>query len=174
MRSSLGWRRPAARIIDTALLVAPVVWVFWELAGPPPGPGVDDYRLMFQILAGFGSVVWIVVGWPVYEALAVAASGRTIGKWITGLCVVSADAGRIRVGSLIGRTSLVVGSFVVTFLIALRLWFVYPALTLIPVAALGLSQAIPALLGRRTWLDKASGSDVVRWGRMTGPASKSQ
>jgi uncharacterized RDD family membrane protein YckC len=166
MGGSVGWRRPAARIIDTALLAAPVVWVFWALAGPPP-PDVDDYRLMFQILAGFGSVVWFVVVWPIYEALAVAVSGRTFGKWITGLCVVSIDAGRIRVGSLLGRTLLLVGSFVVTSLIALWLWFVYPALIVIPVAALGLSQAIPALRGRRTWLDVATGSDVVRWGRLT-------
>jgi uncharacterized RDD family membrane protein YckC len=165
---SVGWRRPAARIIDAALLVAPVVWVFWALAGPPPPPDIpDDYRLMFQIFAGFGSALWFVVGWPIYEALAVAVSGRTFGKWITGLCVVDADAGRIRVGSLLGRTLLVVGSFVVVFLIALWLWFLYPPLAVIPVAALGLSQAIPALRGQRTWLDLATGSDVVRWGRLT-------
>jgi uncharacterized RDD family membrane protein YckC len=165
----VGWRRPVARTIDTALLVAPVVWVFWALAGPPPGPDTDDYRLMFQIAAGFGSVVWIVVGWPIYEALAVAVAGRTFGKWVTGLCVVSADAGRIRVGSLLGRTLLVMGSFVVALLVGLWLWFVYLPLAIGPVVALAVSQAIPALLGERTWLDMATGSDVVRWGRLTGP-----
>jgi uncharacterized RDD family membrane protein YckC len=171
VRGSVGWRRPAARIIDVALLVAPIVWVFWALAGPPPPPDVpDDWRLMFQMLAGFGSVLWVVVGWPIYEALAVAVSGRTVGKWITGLCVVDEDAGRIRVGSLLGRTLLLVGSFVVAFLIGLWLWFVYPPLAVIPVAALGLSQAIPVLRGQRTWLDLATGSDVVRRKRLSGPS----
>jgi len=166
----MGWRRPAARIIDLALLAAPVVWVFWRLAGPP-SDGPDDWRLMFQIIAVIGSIVWVVVGWPVYEALAVAMCGRTVGKWITGLCVVDEDAGRIRVGSLLGRTLLVVGSFVVAFLIALQLWVVYPALIVIPAAALGLSQAIPALLGERTWVDLMTGTDVVRWGRFV-PAGR--
>jgi uncharacterized RDD family membrane protein YckC len=171
-RSSMGWRRPAARLIDIALLAAPVVWVFWALRGTTPANSVDDYRLMFQILAAIASFVWFVVGWPIYEALAVAISGRTFGKWITGLCVVDADAGRIRVGSLLGRTLLVVGSFVVTFFIALRLWGVYPPLAILPAAALVLSQAIPALLGQRTWLDIATGTDVVRWGRLTsGPSA---
>ena len=171
VRSSMGWRRPVARVIDLALLAAPVVWVFSALPGPPPPDIPDDWGLGLKILAGIGSILWVVVGWPIYEALAVAISGRTFGKWITGLCVVDEDAGRIRVGSLLGRTLLVVGSFVVTFLIALRLWFVYPALILIPVAALGLSQAIPAALGRRTWVDLATGSDVVRSGRFT-PAGR--
>lgn len=169
VRSSMGWRRPAARIIDLALLAAPVVWVFSILPGPPPLDIPDDWGLGLKILAVIGSVLWFVVGWPIYEALAVAVSGRTFGKWITGLCVVDADAGRIRVGSLLGRTLLVVGSFVVVFLIALWFWFLYPPLAVIPVAALGLSQAIPALRGQRTWLDLATGSDVVRRGRLLGP-----
>ena len=170
IRSSMGWRRPAARIIDLALLAAPVVWVFWRLAGPPPSPGIpDDWRLVAQLFAGIGSILWVVVGWPIYEALAVAIFGRTFGKWITGLCIVDQDKGRIRVGSLLGRTFLVVATFVVTFLIALRLWFVYPPLAVVPLAALGLSQAIPAFRGQRTWLDLATGSDVVRKGRVVGP-----
>jgi uncharacterized RDD family membrane protein YckC len=169
VRSSMGWRRPTARIIDLALLAAPVVWVFSILPGPPPPDIPDDWGLGLKILAVIGSILWVVVGWPIYEALSVAVFGRTFGKWITGLCVVDEDEGRIRVGSLLGRTLLVVGSFVVTLLIALRLWFVYPPLAVIPLAALGLSQAIPALRGQRTWLDLASGSDVIRKGRLLGP-----
>ena len=169
VRSSMGWRRPTARIIDLALLVAPIVWVFSTLPGPPP-PGIpDDWGAGLKILAGIGAILWVLVGWPLYEALVVAMTGRTFGKWITGLCVVDKDAGRIRVGSLLGRTFLVVSTFVVTFLIALRLWFVYPPLAVIPLAALGLSQAIPAFWGQRTWLDLASGTDVVRKGRLVGP-----
>jgi len=165
----MGWRRPVARIIDLALLAAPVVWVFSILPGPP-SPGIpDDWGFGLKILAGIGAILWVAVGWPIYEALAVAVSGRTFGKWITGLCVVDEDEGRIRVGSLLGRTILVVVTFVVAVLVAFWLWFVYPPLAVIPLAALGLSQAIPALYGQRTWLDFATGTDVVRKGRLLGP-----
>jgi uncharacterized RDD family membrane protein YckC len=169
---SVRWRRPAARILDMTILVGPVVWVFWRLAGPP-STGPDDYRLMFQILAGIASFVWLVLGWPLYEVLGLAIYGRTLGKWITGVCVVSTDVDRLPTGRLIGRTLLLVASFVVTFLIALRLWFVYPPLAIAAATALGLSQAIPAVLGQRTWLDLATGSDVVRWGRFTGRPQRS-
>lgn len=170
VRSSMGWRRPTARIIDLALIVAPIVWVFWRLAGPPPPPGIpDNWRLGFQLLAAVGAILWVLIGWPIYEALAVATFGRTVGKWITGLCVVDQDQGRIRVGSLLGRTFLVVATFVVTSLIALRLWFVYPPLAAVPLVALGLAEAIPAFRGQRTWLDLATGSDVVQRGRLVGP-----
>jgi uncharacterized RDD family membrane protein YckC len=169
---SVRWRRPAARILDMTILVGPVVWVFWRLAGPP-STGPDDYRLMFQILAGIASFVWLVLGWPVYEVLGLAIFGRTLGKWVTGVCVVSKDDDRVPTGRLIGRTLLVVGSFVLTFLIALRLWFVYPPLAIGAAAALVLSQTIPAVLGQRTWLDLATGSDVVRWGRFIGRPQRS-
>jgi uncharacterized RDD family membrane protein YckC len=169
---SVRWRRPAARILDMTILVGPVVWVFWRLAGPP-STGPDDYRLMFQILAGIASFVWLVLGWPVYEVLGLAIFGRTLGKWVTGVCVVSTDVDRLPTGRLIARTLLVVGSFVVTFLIALRLWFVYPPLAISAAAALVLSQTIPAVLGQRTWLDLATGSDVVRWGRLIGRPQRS-
>lgn len=169
VRSSMGWRRPAARLIDLALLAAPVVWVFSMLPGPP-SPGIpDDWGFGLKILAVIGTILWVVVGWPIYETLAVAIFGRTFGKWITGLCVVDDDAGRIRVGSLLGRTILVVGSFVVAVLVGLWMWFLYPPLAVIPLAALVLSQTIPALYGQRTWLDLATGSDVVRKGRLLGP-----
>jgi uncharacterized RDD family membrane protein YckC len=147
-----------------------VVWLFRRLPGPPPpNSGVDDWAFGLQILAVLGSIVWFVVLWPIYEAFAVAVSGRTLGKWITGLCVVDVDAGRIRVGSLLGRTALVVGSSIATFLVGAWFWFLYPPLAIMPAAALGLSQAIPALRGERTWLDRATGTDVVRRGRLTEP-----
>ncbi len=166
----MGWRRPAARIIDVALLFAPVVWIFWVLPSEPPAnSGVDDWALGLQLFAVLGSIVWFVVLWPIYEAFAVAVSGRTLGKWITGLCVVDEDSGRIRVGSLLGRTILVVGSSGATFVVGLWCWSLYPPLAIIPVAALGLSQAIPALRGERTWLDRATGTDVVRYSRLTEP-----
>ncbi len=166
---SVGWRRPAARIIDVGLLVAPVVWLFWAVSGQPPKASVDDWQFGLQILAVVGSVVWFLVAWPIYEAVAVAVSGRTLGKWLTGLCVVDEDAGRIRVGSLLGRTFLLVAAFVATFLAGLWFWAIYPPLAAIPVAALALSQAIPALGGTRTWLDVATGTDVIRRSRRVGP-----
>jgi uncharacterized RDD family membrane protein YckC len=170
---SIRWRRPVARALDMTILVGPVVWVFWALAGPPPPPGVDDYRLMFQIFAGIASFVWLGVCWPIYEALAIGMYGRTFGKWVTGVCVVSTDGTRLPAGRLIGRTALVVTSFVVTFFIALRLWFIDPPLAAIAPAALVLSQILPALFGGATWVDQATGSDVVRWGRQTGRPPKS-
>ena len=169
VRNSVSWwRRPLARVIDLALLAAPAVWVFSTLPGPP-SPGIpDDLGAGLWILAWIGTFLWVVVAWPIYEASAVAVSGRTIGKWITGLCVVDEDAGRVRVGSLLGRTILLVGSFVGALVTGWCFWFAYPPLAAVPIAALGLSEVIPALRGERTWLDLASGSDVVRRGRLTG------
>jgi uncharacterized RDD family membrane protein YckC len=165
---SVRWRRPAARVIDLALLIGPVVWLFSAVPSqPPPNSGVDDWAFGVQILAVLASIVWFVVLWPLYEIVAVGVSGRTLGKWITGLCVVDEDSGRIRIGSLFGRTILVVGCFVVAFLAGLWCWFVYPPLAIVPAAALGLSQAIPALRGERTWLDSATGTDVIRCPRLT-------
>lgn|GEM_PF-5830168 len=169
---SVRWRRPIARLLDATIFLGPVVWIFWMLAGPPPGPGVDDYRLMFQIMAGIGSFFWLGVGWPLYEVLAVAMAGRTIGKWVMALCVVGADRSRLSTGRLIGRALLSGGAVVVTGIIALRAWFLYPPLVAVSALALGLSQAIPAALGERTWLDLATGSDVVWWGRFAGKPSR--
>jgi hypothetical protein len=151
---SLWWRRPIARLIDATIFLGPVVWVFWRLAGPPPGPGTDDWRLMFQIMAGIASFLWLGFGWPLYEAMAVALAGRTFGKWVMALAVVGADRSRLSTGRLIGRALLSGGAVVVTGAIALRAWFLYPPLVAVPALALGLSQAIPAALGQRTWLGR--------------------
>ena len=170
---SLWWRRPIARLIDVTIFVGPVVWVFWRLAGPPPSPGTpDDWRLMFQIIAGIASFVWLGFVWPLYETMAVVLTGRTFGKWVMSLAVVGADRRRLTIGPVIGRALLSDVAFVVASALALRSWSIYPPLVGVPALALGLSQAIPAALGQRTWLDLATGSDVVWWGRLANKPSR--
>ena len=123
-------------------------------------------------MAGIASFFWLGAAWPLYETVAVAMAGRTIGKWVMAICVVGADRSRLSAGRLIGRALLSGSAVVVTGVVGLRAWFLFPPLIVVPAVALGLSQAIPVALGQRTWLDLATGSDVVSWGRFAPKPSR--
>jgi uncharacterized RDD family membrane protein YckC len=155
---SAGWRRVAARAVDTALMTAPMVGIFIWANGyyhrNSPG-AVEDYAVLVYVLAAAASLAWAVVGWTLYEYFTTANTGRTLGKWLFGLRVMRAGGAPIGPWRAFGRAIVAM----VTSLTCIPLAFLFNGIGLfIWVAAL----VLPVLFSRRSFVDLIVETCVVR------------
>ena len=92
--SGLWWRRVPARAIDAVLLSPPLWWLYWR-GTHLPDLGLGGVAVVMVLLgAGF---LWIVVGWAIYDLVAVARFGATMGQRVMGIELRTLEGERPRV-----------------------------------------------------------------------------
>lgn len=134
-------QRALALLLDTVVVVAPVVALAVLVDVNPLDEGESATSLLLVTAA------WVAVA-VVYDTVAIARFGRTIGKWALGLAVVRRDdGGRVGWGA------------------ALRRALVPAAAGLVPWIGLALRVAVYLRAGfhplRQGWHDAAAGTLVV-------------
>ena len=155
---SAGWRRVAARTVDSALMAVPIVGIFsWAnryYHQHSPG-AVEDYAVLVYVLAAAASLAWVVVGWTLYEYITTGKTGRTFGKWLLGLRVTDDDGAPIGLWRAFGRAiaSMVTSLTCIPVLmvvkgIGLSIWFI--------------ALVLPVLFSRRSIVDLIVATCVVR------------
>lgn len=91
--SGLWWRRVLACVIDAALLSPPPLWLYWR-GTHLPDLGLGGVAVVLVLLgAGF---LWIAVGWAIYDLVAVARFGATVGRRVAGIELRTFAGGRPR------------------------------------------------------------------------------
>lgn len=92
--SDLWWRRVLARVIDAVLLSPPLWWLYWR-GTHLPDLGLGGVAVVMVLLvAGF---LWVVVGWPIYDLVAVSRFGATVGQRVVDIELRTLAGGRPRV-----------------------------------------------------------------------------
>jgi uncharacterized RDD family membrane protein YckC len=143
-------QRGFARIADEMAIMFPLVLVLTALRASSLGPDPtlsEDVELPLLVLAGLYAVQ------VVYEVVAVAVWGQTIGKWLTGIRVARYTDGARPTWAQSALRCL--------------LWAAPGALGLVLVR-FSVAGALPVFLSawrdplRRAWHDEAGGTIVVR------------
>jgi len=155
---SAGWRRVAARTVDSALMATPIVGVFsWAnryYHQNSPG-AIEDYVALVYVLAAAASLVWVVVGWTLYECITTAKTGRTFGKWLFGLKVTDDGGASIGPWRAFGRAI----ASMVTSLMCIPVLIV---ITWIGLSIWLIALVLPVLFSRRSIVDLIFETCVVR------------
>jgi len=98
------WRRAAAYVMDTALLVFCMVQMqsyFWNsMAGSSAQLGQDT---MLQLVSIATSAWSIVIGWGYFAGMECSPLQATLGKLAVGLYVTDLDRNRLSIGRATGR-----------------------------------------------------------------------
>jgi len=89
------WRRAAAKILDIAIVVAPILLLL-ALAWRSASSEVLGAALIISALGG-------AVVFGIYSAIAECYAGQTVGKYLMGIRVVRESGARISVGQAIVR-----------------------------------------------------------------------
>lgn len=97
-----------------------------------------------------------------YETISVAAGGRTVGKAIAGVRLVTSAGDRVGFPTALGRPLLVSWSSTAAGTLALVSSLRWPPAGLFVALGWALVVLLPVASGHRSWLDAATGTEVVR------------
>ena len=103
------WRRFAAYIIDTIVIIA--VWVILQVATgltfecvSPESTGGADVQVGFSCEStAIGNLVMLVGGWLYFALMETSSRQATLGKMALGIVVTDADGNRLSFGRATGR-----------------------------------------------------------------------
>lgn len=118
------WRRGVAEGVDVLLMAGPAAVAFWrawrhfssELIMQMQGPGAVLPGLKWMLLA----VLWLVVAFFAFSILE-GLTGRTPGKWVTGIKVVRRNLQRCGVGWALLRNLLIIADGFFNYTVGLAL-----------------------------------------------------
>jgi RDD family len=158
---SLRLRRIAGRMLDTALVFAPIGWGGHRVSWHRVVSGPDDWQLLLWIVVIAAGYVWLLVVWPVYETISVASCARTMGKALAGVRVVTTNGERAGFGRALARALLVSWTSAAALTVVIVGQLRWPPAGLVLAMAWLLLSLLPIGAGHRSWLDAATGTEVV-------------
>ncbi len=103
------WRRFAAYILDTIIVVAVLVILHVAtglifVCGPPESATGEVAQAGFSCeTTGIGSLVMLVGGWLYFVLMEISSRQATLGKMALGIVVTDADGNRLSFGRATGR-----------------------------------------------------------------------
>ena len=110
-RTHVLGRRVLAHVIDSIVVTIPLALVFFAIADESTGASgngvyltVNDKELRDGAAATFMFASFVL--WVAYLTAMTAATGRTVGKLLTGIKVVGQDGGRVGAGPALTRSLL--------------------------------------------------------------------